>query len=130
MNSIKYRKLYLSQNWGNNDFQMIKEKVKINNCFPCPYSVNFQRDHPRVLSGEAFWINHNELCIGFFSSKNANVFRPIFSYNRQKILNKVNSDIINPSDFWNNVILKYYKMLYEKKNIPTDCIKIILKYIH
>jgi len=130
MDSIKYRKLYLSEKHGFNNFKIIKEKVKIDRCFPCPYSVNFQRVHPRVLSGEAFWVSHNELCIGYISSKNQHIFRPVFSYKRQKILNKVNSDIINPHKFWNKVISNYFKILYEKKNIPTECINIILKYIH
>lgn len=135
MDSIKYRKLYLSENYGFSNFKIIKEKIKINRCFPCPYSINFQRDHPRVLSGEAFWISHNELCIGYISSKNASIFRPIFSYKRQRLLNRVNSDIMYPYKFWNKVISKYFKMMYqvniyEKRKIPIECIKHILKYIH
>ena len=131
MNSIKYRKLYLSENHGFNNFIIIKEKVVLPCCcLLCPYSVNFQRDNPRVLSGEAYWIDYNQLCIGYISSKNSDIFRPVFSYKRQKILDKVNSDIINPYNFWKNVISKYFKTLYGKKNIPTECINHILKYIH
>lgn len=47
MNSIKYRKWYLNDIYQNNQFIMIKEKINIPCCLPCPYSVNFQRSHPQ-----------------------------------------------------------------------------------
>ena len=86
MNSTKYRKIILCENWANNDFVMIKEKVS---CFPCPYSINFQMSHPKILSGEAFWIAHDELCIGYYLGTNPDVFRPIFSHQRQILLDIV-----------------------------------------
>lgn len=128
MNSIKYRKLYLRENWEENEFIMIEENVNIPYCFPCPYSVNFQRSHPKVLSGEAFWINHNKLCIGYYSSKDPNVFRPIFSYTRQKLLDKLNSSINNPN--LSIARKKYLTGLDNIKKIPIDCIEIILSFIN
>ena len=148
MNSIKYRKLYLTQNWGENNFIMIKEKINVPRCIPCPYSVNFQTVHPKVLSGEAYWITHNELCIGYCSSIDPDLFRPIFSYSRQRLLDKVhhgkkeddedydeedNYSIISPK-------LRYARKKYliaidehviclDNKKIPMDCVKIILSFI-
>ena len=69
MNAQKYHKIYLQEN----KFVMIKEKINIPRCFPCPYSINFQRSHPKVLSGEAFWITHNKLCVGYNFETNTNI---------------------------------------------------------
>ena len=89
MNSTKYRKLVLTENWQDNAFAMVKTKVNIPRCFPCPFSVNFQRQHPKVLSEEAFWVSHNELCVGYHSAANPAVFWPVFSRTRQKLLYRV-----------------------------------------
>ena len=83
MNSGKYRKIILQENWGENKFSMVVERVNVPRCFPCPYSVNFQKSHPKILSGEAFWITHNKICIGYYYTTNLDIFRPIFSYKRQ-----------------------------------------------
>ena len=142
MNSIKYRKWYLTENRQENKFTMIKEKVNVPLCFPCPYSINFQRSHPKVLSGEAFWISHNELCIGYHSTTNPDIFRPVFSYKRQGLLDKVHGNrkedkcdddendysIIKPN-------LRYARKKYlfgfvRKKELPMDCVKIILSFIN
>ena len=145
MNSIKYRKWYLTENRQENKFTMIKEKVNVLLCFPCPYSINFQRSHPKVLSGEAFWISHNELCIGYHSATNPDIFRPVFSYKRQRLLDKVHYNkedtdkekeekefpdysIINPNLRYARK--KYLFGLVKKKELPMDCVKIILSFIH
>lgn len=135
MNSIKYRKWYLTENWGENQFTIIKEKVNVPRCFPCPYSINFQISHPKVLSGEAFWISHNELCVGYHSSTNPDIFRPIFSYKRQRFIDKLNSSIDNPNlEYARKKYLfgldKYFVGLDNKNPLPMDCIEIILSYIH
>ena len=136
MNSIKYRKWYLTENWGDNQFTIIKEKVNIPpRCSNCPYSINFQISHPKVLSGEAFWTSHNELCVGYHSSTNPDIFRPIFSYKRQRFIDKLNSSIDNPNlEYARKKYLfgldKYFIGLYNKNPLPMDCIEIILSYIH
>ena len=136
MNSIKYRKWYLTENWGDNQFTIIKEKVNIPpRCSNCPYSINFQISHPKVLSGEAFWISHNELCVGYHSSANPDIFRPIFSYKRQRFIDKLNSSIINPKlekarKKYLFGLDKYFVGLDNKNPLPMDCIEIILSYIH
>jgi len=147
MNSIKYRKLYLQENWGENAFIMIKEKINVPYSYDgwhCPYSVNFQTVHPKVLSGEAYWVSHNELCIGYNYRENPNIFRPIFSYTRQKLLDKIhygkkeeaedekdeepNYSIINPKLGYARE--KYLLGLDNKKILPIDCVEIILSFIH
>jgi len=128
MNSIKYRKLYLAENWAENGFIMIKEKVNVPRCFPCPYSINFQRMHPRVLSGEAFWITHNELCTGYYKRINPDIFRPIFSYKRQKIVNELNSSINSPNLKYARK--KYFFGLDNVKIMPLDCVENILSFIN
>ena len=134
MNSIKYRKWYLTENWGDNQFTIIKEKVNIpQRCSNCPYSINFQISHPKVLSGEAFWISHNELCVGYHSSINPDIFRPIFSYKRQRFIDKLNSSIDNPNlEYARKKYLfgldKYFIGLDNKNPLPMDCIEIILSF--
>jgi len=132
MDVTKYRKLYLQKNWGDNEFIMIQEKVNRQKCFcsfDYQYSINFQMSHPKVLSGEAYWITHDELCIGYELRKNSEIYRPIFSYSRQKLLNNVNKNIISPKKFWNKVKIKYFIELYRNKMLSVDCINYIIMFI-
>ena len=144
MNSIKYRKWYLQENWGENKFKMIQEIVNIPRCLRYPYSINFQRVHPKVESGEAFWITHNKLCIGYYLESNSDIFRPIFSYKRQRFLDEVhgkkmedneeNYSICNPNLRYARkkylVGLIEFELIQLKKKIPMDCVNIILSFIH
>jgi hypothetical protein len=142
MNSTIYRKIVLVENWNNNQVIMVKKKVNVPRCLPCPYSINFQRMHPMVLTEEAYWISHNELCIGYHSTTNPDIFRPVFSYKRQGLLDKVHGNrkedkcdddendysIIKPN-------LRYARKKYlfgfvRKKELPMDCVKIILSFIN
>jgi hypothetical protein len=139
MNAQKYHKIYLQKN----KFVMIKEKINIPRCFPCPYSINFQRSHPKVLSGEAFWITHNKLCVGynFETNTNTNIFRPIFSHKRQRLLDRIHkfnginktdkgNTIDNPKKFWNKVKSKYFIILFKVKKLPIVCIEKIINMIY
>jgi len=132
MNSTKYRKFVLTENYQDNAFIMITLKVNIPRCFSCPFSVNFQRSHPKVISEEAFWIGHNKLCVGYHSRVNPVIFWPVFSWKRQKLLDIVQYDkknsIIHPN-------LKYARRKYvtgldQRFRIPMDCVEIILSFIH
>jgi len=141
MNSTIYRKVVLVENWNDNQFIMIKKKVNVSRCLHCPYSINFQRMHPMVLTEEAFWVSHNELCIGYHYTINSDIFRPVFSYKRQGLLDKVHGNrkednqgeenyysIIKPN-------LRYARKKYlfgfvRKKELPMDCVKIILSFIN
>ena len=149
MTPIRYRKLYLTENWAENNFVMIKEKVNIpDRIFVSAAPPILQWSHPNVLSGEAFWISHNELCIGYHSATNPDIFRPVFSYKRQRLLDKVHYNkedndkekeekgekefpdysIINPNLRYARK--KYLFGLVKKKELPMDCVKIILSFIH
>ena len=99
MNHIKYRKIYLTENWENNDFIMIK--YKHHNYQVEALTATNKWNHPMVKSGKAYWINDRELCLGYIMRENHEIFRPIFSYSRQNCLDRVNSDITNSYIFWN-----------------------------
>ena len=136
MDIMKYRKWVLEQNWGSNRFQMVKynvdEDVRWNRVFDTPYG----RCHPLVLSGKAYWVNKRELCIGYKLDTNPEIYRPIFSHKRQRLIDEMTKDIIKPK-FWNKVKAKYFNYLYkmkveinEKESIilPILCIENIINF--
>lgn len=135
MNSIKYRKWYLQENWGENKFIMIKENADSRFC---PYSINFQRVHPKVESGEAFWTTRNKLCIGYHSLANPDIFRPIFSHKRQRLLDEVHGkneehSVYNPNFSYarKKYMVAFNEYIYlNNKLLPMDCVEIILSFIH
>lgn len=145
MDSVTYRKLYLKHNWDENLFIMVIEKNEKPECFPCPYSINFQKSHPKVESGEGFWITHEELCVGYTLFTDPNIFRPIFSYKRQRLLDEVHhgkkkEDAAEEDDSIDNPNFSYARKKYlvsidnhifclNNKKIPMDCIRIILSFI-
>ena len=153
MNIEKYRKNYLQENWGNNCFIMVKYKLNTTEmrsrflqslCETITTSnsrnhpmVNLRnhpmvnlRNNPMVNSRKAYWINDNELCIGYEMIDNPTIFRPIFSHSRQRILDRVNSYIPNPYMFWNKLKSRAFVELYKKKYIPTDIIYNIITFIY
>jgi len=135
MNSIKYRKWYLQENWGENKFIMIKENVDSRFC---PYKKNFQVQHPKILSGEAFWTTRNKLCIGYHSVANPDIFRPIFSHKRQRLLDDVHGkneehSVYNPNFSYarKKYLVAFNEYIYlNHKLLPMDCVEIILSFIN
>ncbi|MBC83227.1 MAG: hypothetical protein CL454_00020 [Acidimicrobiaceae bacterium] len=155
MNFTRYRKIVLTENWQNNAFAKVKKKVNIPRCFPCTYSIYFQREHPQILTGEAFWTSHNELCVGYYLRQNPDVFRPVFSSKRHNMLHTVQygtkedgsvsngeASIINP--YLNYAREKYVTGLQgitvvdkvgvstiatRRIHMPMDCAEIILSFI-
>jgi hypothetical protein len=143
MDILKYRHYCLSYNWGINRFQMttynVGEDVKENRVFITPYGIN----HPLVLSKKAFWINKDELCIGYTLDTNPDIYRPIFSHSRQRILDRVHNEEIDedgnkeqnirkPYKFWNKVKrrrIMVFTNLYKKRSLPIECIKYIIMFI-
>ena len=151
MDLQKYRKWYLSENWGNNEFVMIKYYVEFKEIRVRKdnriMTIDFQRNHPKVLSGEGYWITNDKLCIGYVCLKNPKIFRPIFSHKRQRLLNRIhkftpivdingkkNEDegntICNPYKFWNKVKSKYFLTLSKNKKIPIVCIEYIFNFMY
>lgn len=154
MDVIKYRKWYLCENWGENRFRMIKYgvefkeiRIRRNNKI---MTIDFQRNHPLVLAKKAYWINDRELCIGYKMISNPDIFRPIFSHKRQKLIDRLNkfeaiysedgkfvneddmgNTIDDPYKFWNKIKSKYFMLLVKmnSKNIPIDCVEYIVMFI-
>jgi len=154
MDVIKYRKWYLCENWGENRFRMIKYgvefkeiRIRRNNKI---MTIDFQRNHPKVLSGEGYWITHEKLCIGYKMISNPEIYRPIFSHKRQKLIDRLNkfeaiysedgkfvneddmgNTIDDPYKFWNKIKSKYFMLLVKmnSKNIPIDCVEYIVMFI-
>jgi len=125
MDVIKYRKLYLQHNWAVNSFIMVTKKLPWWN-----FRENMSKNHRDVLSGKCFWINNKELCMGYEMITNETIFRPIFSHKRQRLLDKVHLNIINPIKFWNKIKSRFFTTLSEKKNIPLECIMHIILYFY
>ena len=129
MDAIKYRKWYLSENWGENRFIMVTREVENQRR---GLTIDFQRNHPIVLSGKAYWITHNKLCIGYKMTSNPEIYRPIFSHKRQRLLDKVNLTVIKPYKFWNKIKSEYFMSLAKihSKKIPIECIKNIVMFTY
>jgi len=127
----KYRKWYLQQNWGQNRFRMIKYWVGIQQIERTLLTTDLQRNHPWVLSGKAYWITHNTLCVGYELDNNPEIFRPIFSHKRQILLNMVNEkyQIKIWKKFWHRMKSKYLFELIKIKKLPMDCVNNILKFL-
>ena len=132
MNVTKYRKWYLHNNldhlYPHNTFLPMSCVVENWNTYRSEPGYN--HNHPLVLAGNAYWISNNELCIGFTMRKNPEIFRPIFSHKRQRILNKVNKNILKPSKFWNKIKSRYFLSLSKIKKLPIDCVKNIVMFIY
>lgn len=140
MNRTKYRKFYLTYNWQDNKFRIIRENVNT------PYNperlltVHFQKAQSQVLSETAYWLTHNQICTGYYLITNPDIFRPVFSYKRQELLDKVHYgkkkededvendySIIKPNLRYARI--KYLFAFVRKKELPLDCVKIILSFI-
>ena len=129
MDITKYRKWYLEHNWGTNRFIMVKMRPHISHSemrSECHELSNW--NHPMVNSGEAFWITDSELCIGYKLEENTDIFRPIFSYKRQEILDKLNNNIYNPIKFWNKIKSTYFYSLCYITKLPIECVKNIVMF--
>jgi len=131
MNNLLYRRFYLGRNIGK--FIMVKKVVKpakVNCCFVYCDNVN-EKGHELVLSGEAFWQTYNELCIGYVLESDNKVFRPIFSFSRQRILNELNEQFPTVvKSFWDNYRTRYGYMLYTQTTLPKEIIFIILNFAY
>lgn len=114
MNNIKYRKIYLEENWGHNHF------IKV-----------YKEDDSLLTNNNILYSGKDDkLCIGYELYANPIIFRPIFSHTRQIFLDSVNTDIINSNTFWNKVKLRYFLSLYDFTNLPTDCISYVVTFIY
>ena len=130
MDVMKYRKWYLSENWGENRFRMVIYSIDNDYRMPSILIDDTIKNHYLVLTGKAFWINDWQLCVGYELEANRDIFRPIFSHKRQRFLDDVNSDIITSKKFWNKVKLRYYSSLCKIKKLPLECADYIVRFIY
>ena len=81
--------------------------------------------HPLVNSGDAYWIDDKTLCLGYRLKNNKAIFRPIFNYKRQKLINNFQKDI-------SKIVLKREKCMnyieFYKIKLPKDIIDHIFKF--
>jgi len=130
MDVIKYRKILLNDGRQHIDRWWIEVRKGL------PYwDYRNQGQHEDVLSGKGFWINNETLCMGYEMNVQIyqrTIFRPIFCHARQRLLDNVNLNIINPDNFWKKVKSKYYNNLVTAmpKTIPIECILRIIPYIY
>jgi hypothetical protein len=128
MNVTRYRKWYLSENWGSNRFTKITSLVGFKKRRKNQRRVDY--NHPSVLSGHAYWVNDRELCVGYRLLSNPSVFRPIFSHRRQRLLDQVNAEILCPTNFWRAVRMRYWTTICNIKQLPLDCVDCIVRFIY
>jgi len=84
------------------------------------------KNHPLVNSGNAYWTNDTTLCLGYKLKNNHSIFRPIFSYKRQDLINNFQKDI-------SKIVLKRKKCMnyiefYKIKKIPKDVLDYIFEF--
>jgi hypothetical protein len=130
MNTAKYRRFYLGKNkfkWSIKSVELDYNEKSSTPFHETKYTYDMQKNHPLVLSGNAFWQTHNELCIGYVLVTNNDVFRPIFSHTRQRILDQLN--FVFPryiNHFWEKYRTRSWDLLFKKKNLPIEIINIII----
>lgn len=125
MNSDKYSTIMHFENWRMVTFYVEFKSIQ----FYRNQSIevlDYGRNHPRVISGEAHWINSNHLCIGYILVKKPNVFRPVFQFKRQQLLNKVHTE--SHRNFWYNIYLRYISAL--PKMLPIECADKICSFLY
>ena len=128
MNLFKYREIYL------NDFTMQKVSTPKPKTYYCALQSLYTDDnHPWVNKGLAFWTGGQELCIGWILNHNPNIYRPIFSYKRYDLINKINKDIVlgtNVDKIWKKAKSRFFYQLCKIKEIPTVLVMHIVEFTY
>ena len=129
MDVSKYRKLLLGMpiHTSYPGIRVTVVQKNLNN-----WDYRNQGQHADVLSGKAFWMRWQTLCMGYEMNFERTIFRPIFGHGRQRLLDQVHLNIIKPDIFWKKVKSKYYKKLIiaMPKSVPIECIVHIIPYIY
>tara|TARA_B110000967_G_C18827785_1_gene532343 strand:+ start:222 stop:659 length:438 start_codon:yes stop_codon:yes gene_type:complete len=145
MNLTKYRKYVVNLdkfNLSNKEgpWEQVYEKVLSNHPFIPFLSVEdyFTYEsqiphivHPKVEAGIAYWSNNSNLCLGYKLTNNPEIFRPIYSFNHQDIINNFLSNI-------KRVVEKRYETLrnrafielFKIKRIPRILVDEIIEYTY
>ena len=132
MNIHKYREIYL------NDFTMQKvrtpePRIYYNWCSVTSVEEMRPGNHPWVNERNAFWIGGQELCVGWILKHNPNIYRPIFSYKRNDLINKINRDIVlgtSVNKIWKKAKSRYFIQLCLIKKIPIFVVMQIVDFTY
>ena len=132
MNRQKYRKLYLRESGFKNRFIMKKHTLYNRNWDKGWRNLDIGKimHHSKPRFKNSFWINDHQLCIGYELIDHPEIFRPVFSYKRQNILDRVNKEIYNHTNFWNKHKYKYFKEICKIKKLPIEISKHIVEFIY
>jgi len=127
MNIYLYRKYLLNwplNYWDWDNIEVSEEMIPMN---WRPHGEHTTINHPLVNSGNAYWINRTTLCTGYKLAINNNIFRSIFSHKRQRIIDKFlpNIKFVVHKREKNKKYLEIIKI----KKLPSDVIKLIIKYL-
>ena len=91
-------------------------------------TIDLQINHPDVLAGNAYWITHNELCMGYTLHPNNVIFRNIFLHSHQKKKDVLNNNISkNLSNFRRKIKSRTFVALF-KINLPLEIIIYIMEF--
>lgn len=83
------------------------------------------KNHPLVDQKIAYWTNEKTLCLGYQLHQNANIYRPIFNYSRQRELDKVHVKL--PQVVLDREKKRLYLECLKIKILPVEIVKKILK---
>ena len=125
MELSKYRKYIVNVNDNNNEYNFFNpewESVNMNvpHWTHSSFTRSWDDNHQLINSGKAYWVNQTTLCLGYKLINNPVIYRPIFSYKRQEIINKFQKNI-------SKVVLKrekylIYMELLKIKKFPIEII--------
>jgi len=126
MNIEKYRKLVLQENWNRNRFIAVQINI-----YKSQSSYRKCWQHQLVLCNNAFWVSKNVLCIGYELRDNREIFRPIFSHKRQRLIDKLLLNFDHTCQkFWNKINSRYFINIAKIKILPLGCVRYIVQFIH
>ena len=127
MNLQKYRDIVVNTPSGDVHFSQWRAK-----CLRVPgynYPRNFaDENHPLVNKGEAYWTNNTTLVVGYLLVSNPNIFRPIFSHQRQDIIDAFQSRI--PVIVHRRNKLRAFIELFKIKQLPRVLVEKIINLVY
>ena len=115
----------------NNFWELVTENVSDDSIYElnktCYSSLRYL--HPLIKNREAYWIDANTLLKGYIL-KNTQVFRPIFSFPREKNFKLIRDDIVKFAKLFSSRSRNYlYKQaLMENTKLPEEIIDEIVLF--
>ena len=91
-------------------------------------TLSYNTNHPLVFKGLAFWENPTTLITGYILKNNPNIFRPIYSHEREIKIIEMHIELKKKTRIYINIIKKkietkqLYNQLYKIKILPINII--------